>query len=546
MVHEISPVRSRRNFLGLGGAAAAALLPGAAGPVPTDLVSTGLVATDAPPLRWQAKISADMPAPDPIVHLLSRAAFGPSPQDLVAARTLGAAAWIERQLAYEAIDASAVEGPLVAGLPTLAMNLNDLTQLQPRDFRIPDALSAATFYRQVFSPRQLYEVMVDFWSDHFNIYQPMENHELLKCVDDRKVIRAHALGRFKDLLTASAHSAAMLHYLNNDESTKDQPNENYAREIMELHTLGVAVEGRPYTETDVLELARCFTGWTWNKTWNHPVLGDFLFRPEQHDDGPKQVLGLTFPAQGGERDGRMAIDLLCAHPATARFLAFKLVRRFVCDDPLADVPSLVDRVAAAYTATDGDIKAMVRTILTSDDFAQSFAGFGGKLTRPMDLAVRMMRAADIPQAILEPKMGDMAFPFQIWFYELVGYAGYMRRMGQVPFGWLTPDGYADVKSAWSTTVAMLERWNMALGLANGSMVPGFRPHEHRPAGWTSAEGIVDHWIKMLLHRPMLPVDRQRLIDFLAGPLKPGEAVSADQREMQTVALILGSPYFQWR
>lgn len=535
-LQEVGPPLARREFLRRGGALAAALLPVAAGPV----------AADPPPLRWQARTSADMPAPDAIVHLLSRAAFGPSPRDLVEARALGAAAWIERQLAYETIDASAVEGPLAAGLPTLAMNLNDLAQAQPVGFRIPDALIAATFYRQVFSPRQLYEVMVDFWSDHFNIYQPMEDADLLKGVDDREVIRAHALGRFKDLLTASARSAAMLHYLDNDESSKDHPNENYAREIMELHTLGVAVDGRPYTERDVLELARCFTGWTWNRTWNHPVYGSFQFRPEQHDQGPKRVLGQDFPAQGGERDGRMAIDLLCAHPATARHLAVKLVRRFVCDDPQTAVPGLVDRVAAVYTATDGDIKAMVRTILNADELATAFTGFGGKLTRPMDLAVRMMRAADVPQAALVPRMGDMAYPFQAWFYELVGYGGYMRRMGQVPFGWLTPDGYAEVKEAWSSTVSMLERWNMALGLARGTMVPGFRPHEHRPAGWSSAEGIVDHWITLLLHRPMLPADRQLLIDFLAGPPRPGEAVTAEQRELQTVALILGSPYFQWR
>lgn len=541
MLPEIRVEGSRRSFLRLGGTAASALLPGAVRPV-----AAGLVAAGEAPLRWQAKVSADMPAPDPIVHLLNRAAFGPSPRDLAEARALGAAAWIERQLDYETIDDGAVEGPLAAGLPTLAMSLNDLAQLQQHTFRVPDVLNAATFYRQVFSPRRLYEVMVDFWSDHFNIYQPMENAEIFKSIDDREVIRRHALGRFKDLLTASARSAAMLHYLNNDESSKDQPNENYAREIMELHTLGVAVEGQPYTERDVLELARCFTGWTWNKTWNHPVHGDFLFRPEQHDEGPKRVLGQDFPAQGGERDGRMAIDLLCAHPATARYLAVKLLRRFVCDDPLAEIPELVDRVAAVYTATDGDIKAMVRSILGSEAFALSFAGFGGKLTRPMDLAVRMLRAADTPQAAIKPQMGDMSFPFQIWYYELVGYRGYMNRMGQVPFGWLTPDGYADVKGAWSTTVAMLERWNMALGLAGGSMVPDFRPHEHRPAGWTSAEDIVDHWTKALLHRPMLPADRQHLIDFLSGPLKPGEAVSADQREMQTVALILGSPYFQWR
>ncbi len=523
MTHRAPRRLSRRQLFGLGGPAAS-----------------------APAVRWSARASADMPPPDPVVHLLNRAAFGASPGDLAQARAMGVEAWIDAQLDFASIDDAAVEGPLAAGLPSLAMNLNDLSQMDQRTYRVTDALNAATFFRQVFSPRRLYEVMVDFWSDHFSVYQLMENAEVFKTVDDRVVARAHALGRFKDLVTASARSAAMLHYLNNDENTKDHPNENYAREIMELHTVGVAVDGVPYSEADVLEVARCFTGWTWDRTWNDPAYGTFKFVHDRHDNGPKRVLGRLLPAGGGEHDALEVIDMLCAHPATARFLALKLVRRFVADDPLASAPALVDRVAEAYTRTDGDIKAMVRTVLTSPELAGAFGRHGGKLTRPMDVAVRMMRAAGVPQAALVPRMGDVKAPFQVWYYELVGYAGYMRRMGHIPFGWLTPDGYPDVKEPWSSAVGMLSRWNMALALATGGMVPGFRPHEHRPAGLAGPEAVVDHWIDALLHRPMLAEDRAVLVDFYAHNGPPGPATPPALREAQTVALVLASPYFQWR
>lgn len=533
-----TPTRlSRRRFLGLGSRADAS---GATPPAGPDAVS------HPSGQRWTAHQSADMPPPDPVVHLLNRAAFGAAPQDLAQARAMGVEAWVDAQLNFEAIDDSAVEGPLAAGLPSLAMSLNDLSQLDQHTYRVTDALNAATFYRQAFSPRQLYEVMVDFWTDHFSIYQLMENAEVFKSVDDREVIRKHALGRFKDLLTASAHSPAMLRYLNNDENTKDHPNENYAREIMELHTLGVAVNGVPYTEADVLEVARCFTGWTWNRTWNDPVYGTFLFVPDRHDRGVKHVLGTLVPAQGGQQDGLTVIDRLCDHPATARFLALKLVRRFVADDPLASAPALVDRVADAYTRTDGDIKAMVREVLVSPELAGAFGRHGGKLTRPMDVAVRMMRAAGVPQAAIVPRLGDHAYPFQAWYFELVGYQGFMRRMGHIPFGWLTPDGYPDVKEPWASAVGMLSRWNMALALATGGLVPGFRPHEYRPRELASPEAVVDHWIDALLHRPMLPEDREVVLAFYSGGGAGGPATPPALREAQTVALVLASPYFQWR
>ena len=208
-------------------------------------------------------------------------------------------AWIDEQLDWASVDASAVEDAVLAGLPTLSMTANVLSQLTPRTFHFPDVLNSAMFYRQTFSPRQLHEVMVDFWSDHFSIYQLQEGVEWYKAIDDREVIRPHALGRFKDLLSASAHSPAMLIYLNNIENLKGKPNENYAREIMELHTLGVAVDGVPYTEDDIKEVARCFTGWNWVRQGNgaRGVVGDFQYRDEIHDQNAKKVLGTAIPAR---------------------------------------------------------------------------------------------------------------------------------------------------------------------------------------------------------------------------------------------------------
>lgn len=530
-----NPARlSRRQFVGLGGRR-----------------SRGIASArgDAAPQRaWLAADSAQMPPPDPAVHLLSRAAFGPSADDLAEVRAVGTAAWIDAQLEPAGIDDSAVEDAVLAGLPTLGMSLNELSQTTIRTYHIPDALNAAMFYRQTFSRRQLFEVMVDFWSDHFSIYQLQEGVDYYKTVDDRETIRPHALGRFRDLLNASAHSPAMLIYLNNIENVKGKPNENYAREIMELHTLGVAVDGAPYTERDVLEVARCFTGWTRNMKWQDPVYGTFLFKPQDHDEGPKTVLGHHIPAGGGIQDGLIVLDLLCNHPATPRFLAAKLVRRFVADDPEVAAPALVARIADVYRQTDGHIGAMVRAILTSDEFGGAFGRHGGKLARPIDLAVRMMRAVGTPRDVLVPALGDRSMAFTLWYEHLVGYNGHMFKLGQIPFAWLTPDGYPDVKLPWTSAAGMLHRWNLAFAIARGSTVPGYKPHEHRPANLVGADAIADHWILTLLGRPMLPEDREIIVNCLNGagadPNDPGR--SAGQDELRAVALILASPYMQWK
>ena len=208
------------------------------------------------------------------------------------------------------------------------------------DHRLIGALRQSAILRAVYSRRQLQERMVEFWSDHFNIYAFKGQGPQFKVVDDHETIRAHALGKFRDLLGASARSAAMLGYLDNTSNRKGVPNENYARELMELHTLGVH---GGYTQRDVKEVARCLTGWTTEKHWHR---GRFLFDPDAHDNGAKQVLGLTIAPGGGVTDGERVLDMLAGHPSTARHLARKLCVHFLGDAPDAWVSRLAGDIFA--------------------------------------------------------------------------------------------------------------------------------------------------------------------------------------------------------
>src|ERR1044072_8165909 len=235
-------------------------------------------------------------------------------------------------------------------------------------------LQRAKLLRAVYSDRQLYELMVDFWENHFSIFANKDDDRFLLTGFDRETIRPFAMARFRDLLSATAHSPAMLFYLDNWRSSVPRPypakgdkpagvdggfNENYARELLELHTLGV--EGG-YTQKDVQEVARCFSGWTIQKPNEQ---GLFLYRPGLHDDGDKVVLGHTILAGGGIADGERVLDILATHPATAKFIATKLARRFISDDP---PQSVIDRAAAAFIKTDGSIRETLRAIIASPEF----------------------------------------------------------------------------------------------------------------------------------------------------------------------------------
>lgn len=537
---------SRRQFIRLGGAAAAAGAVASAGlPGAAPLAAR-------PAVRWNARLAAQMPEPDLASLLLNRGAFGPRPGELEHARDIGPANWIEEQLDYEAIDVSAIEDELHARLQTLSMTPGQLLAYGQNMAGLPSQeMILATLYRMTYSPRMLYEVMVEFWNDHFSIYLGSNEARYLKPIDDRDVARAHALGTFKDLLTASAQSPAMLNYLDNDQNRVGNVNENYGREIMELHSLGVAVGGEPYTEQDVKEMALCFTGWGWSRDQRNPArYGRFEYNDRQHDQTSKRILGNDIGAGMKDLDGHMAIDILVQHEATARFIATKLIRRFVADDPAGQTPGLLDRVADTFQRTSGDIRETVRAILRSTEFTQSFATFGGRLSRPVDMVVRQLRVTDVPRD---------AFPIAIrdgGIYPKLN--AVLSAMGQRPFYWETPDGYPDVKEAWASSTTMLWRWNFGLALSgNGErggrlgqrLIEGFTPEMAAdvPATFADAGAAADYWITRLLQRPMGPADRTSVVDYLTdgrSESTPFDQVKA--RVPNMVALILDSPYFQWR
>src|SRR2546428_3954178 len=311
-------------------------------------------------------------------------------------------------------------------------------------------LQRAKVLRAVYSERQLYELMVDFWENHFSIFANKDDDRYLLTSFDRETIRPFALGRFRDLLGATAHSSAMLYYLDNWRSSVPRPypakgdkpagvdgglNENYARELMELHTMGV--DGG-YTQKDVQEVARCFTGWTIQKPNEQ---GLFLYRPGLHDDGDKVVLGHKILSGGGIADGERVLDILATHPSTAKFIATKLARRFISDDPPA---SVIDRAAAVFLKTDGSIRETLRAIITSSEF---FGAYRAKVRSPVEYVAAAMRALNAETDGDRPVLDAIA------------------RMGQPVFGRITPDGYADRADQWLSSGAMVARFNFASALA---------------------------------------------------------------------------------
>jgi uncharacterized protein (DUF1800 family) len=457
-----------------------------------------------------------------VQQVLNRLSYGARPGDAEKVRAVGVDKWIARQLAPERID-DAVAEQLVSHYATLQESTSDLVetfrqvqqarrreQMQlkaegdtasKRDARrealsndpqqrelarkaqkIVGDVQSAKLARAVVSERQLDEVMVDFWENHFSVFSGKGQTRLFLASYDRDVIRPHALGKFRDLLEAVAKSPAMLFFLDNWQSAADslhptlaaarQPargrfggfrpgvgrfpqrptgaapprrarglNENYARELMELHTLGV--DGG-YSQKDVIEVARALTGWTMN-----PRDGEFVFRPEMHDAGQKVVLGHTLAAGRGIEDGEDVLDIVARHPSTARFITKKLVRHFVSDSA---PPALVNQCAGVFTKTDGNIRETVRCIVTSPEFF-SRAAYRAKVKTPFEVVASALRAMSA-QPDTTPRTAQL-----------------VARLGQPIFGRQTPDGWPDRADAWMNTGAILNRINFGLALAAGR-VPG--------------------------------------------------------------------------
>jgi uncharacterized protein (DUF1800 family) len=412
-----------------------------------------------------------------VIHFLNRTSFGPTREEVQKANRLGIRAYLEEQLRPEKISDSLVDEKL-AGLKTMRLSSRELIELYPpprqqagqqemmgqQQMQGPRTvileLQQARLLRSVYSQRQLYEIMVDFWSNHFNVFSAKGADRWLTTAYDRDSIRPHALGKFRDLLLATAQSPAMLFYLDNWLSANPNApaarmggpnnrrrglNENYARELMELHTLGV--DGG-YTQRDVQEVARCLTGWTIRQPRGE---GSFYFEPRIHDTGEKVVLGNRIPSGGGVEDGLRVIDLLAQHPSTARFVSLKLARRFIADDP---PPSLVNKAAEAFNKSSGDIPTVLRALIDSPEFYSPDI-YQAKVKKPLEFVASALRTTGAEVQLS---------------HQLLRYLG---RMGEPLFLAQPPTGHPDVAASWTSPDMLLTRMNFATDLIT-NRIPGSR------------------------------------------------------------------------
>ena len=508
----------------------------------------------------------DLPDAATAEHVLNRLAFGPRPGDVARLQRIGLRAYLDEQLRPSAGETTAVSSRLAA-FTTLSLDSRAIAErfeipaLQAAAARKgsgqagagPDAtdrgttrqagvdapnlpmleLAQAKLLRAVYSDAQLQEVLTDFWFNHFNVDARKGPTRFMLTEYERDAIRPHVLGRFRDLLEATAKSPAMLFYLDNwmsadpsgphldqlrpalrrrlerdgarapqrgagQQSRLQQQiaqrtsglNENYARELLELHTLGV--DGG-YTQKDVTEVARAFTGWTIDRP---RAGGGFHFVAALHDDGEKAVLGHRIQAGGGERDGEAVLDILAAHPSTARFIALKLARRFVSDTP---PESLVTRLADTFRTSHGDLGAVMRTMLTSKEFLAP-AARQAKVKTPLEFVVSALR-------VTGAEIGDAR-----------GLVGTVRQLGMPLYQCQPPTGYGDTADTWVNTGALVNRMNAALALASGQ-VRGVH---------VSAAIDVGH---------LLPESASELTR---------QTVARAQTPQQAIALTLGAPEFQKR
>ena len=446
----------------------------------------------APGPQYQMPVPSGAPLnTDQAAHLLRRATFGPTPESLGEATMLHLEGWLEWQLAPQTIDDTFTDG-LMARYPLLALNSAQLqAQLDDGSYDAMNELVRATIARHVWTRRQLNEVMVDFWSNHFNVTTPSGSVWDLKTTEDRDVIRPNALGNFTDLLMASAKSPAMLRYLNNDRSRGDKTNENYGRELLELHTVGVT---GGYTEVDVLNSAYIMTGFSIADD------GTFLYRPNYHYTGPVTVMGFT--SANGSQEGGLAVGeeylrYLATHPATANYLATKLVTRFVADEPPA---TLVATLAQTYLDNGTAIAPVLRALFTSPEFWNSM---NAKVRRPLEDVVASTR-------VLGVQPGEGTDGIQSLYYQA-------RELGMAPLGWNPPDGYPDVASEWVSPMGTLGRWNFHRGITQGwweELAYGNLPDllgSPRPATYGEA---VDRLAGRLLFRLPTDVERAAFLTFL--------------------------------
>ncbi len=551
----IEPASARHQSPSAGGALKTALAmrrPGRAATLP----AAGLDADPAPP-----------PA---AVVALNRLAFGPRHGDVTAFNNLGSTdadrleAWVEHQLTpWNVTDTNCNSIVSSAGMFTRNKTLEQLwadhVEGTADHYRPYYEVELETFIRAVYSERQLFEVLVDFWHNHFNVYAPDYWIAPVFRHYDRDVIRAHALGNFRQMLEAVATSPAMLYFLDNYTSTNAGPNENFARELFELHGLGaenylgvqrqhqvpIGSDGKPigYVDDDVYEATRAFTGWSYARYSSDPdPHGVFYYRTEDHDRFQKNVLGIFMTAdQAPLKDGLDVLDAIASHPGTGRHIARKLARRLVCDDPPQD---MVDVAAAAFTANwdRGDqMRRTVRAIVYHPSFLTMW---GLKVKRPFEIAVSALRA-----------VGAGAIP---WVYDHPETNWFFSRYddcGQDLFRWRAPNGFPDTRDAWTSTTPRAMSWRLCgsiIDWRDGSGNYLLKIVQLTPSNVRSATGMADFWIQRILRRSIPVAERQALIDFMAAGFNPDLDLPVDtdsstaDRLRAMVGLILMSPSFLWR
>jgi uncharacterized protein (DUF1800 family) len=508
--------------------------------------------------------SADPPSDQQVIHILNRMAFGPTPADIAHVKAIGIDRYIDEQLHPAKIAESPELAARLAGLDTLKLSPTQLfdeygpiypamnggvkptpeaqkARRQRANIIIQQAQNARV-WRALYSERQLQEVMVDFWFNHFNVFAGKGLDHLWVGRFETDAIRPYALGHFRDLLLATAHSPAMLFYLDNQLNTQPGSpgakgdatgiNENYAREIMELHTLGV--DGG-YTQNDVIALAHILTGWTLNRGNLRLGQGSATwFDPARHDFSEQVFLGRTIdPA--GEAEGVQAIDMLAASPATARHIAFQLAQYFVADNP---PKSLVDKLAQRFQSTDGDIAAVMKTLLTSAEFRNSA---GQKYKTPFEYVVSAARAAGVEVNNPRPLIGTMA------------------RLGEGLYQCQTPDGYKNTEDSWLSPDATTLRIGFATGLGRGNLPIKNPPPPDQPG----AAPMAGPAAPQMQQQPQLVSDQPGQpnpekpkpepldpapIEALLGPTLSDNTKNAvaEAPDNLKAALILGSPDFMRR
>jgi len=455
---------------------------------------------------------------DAVLALVNRVTAGFSLSEYEYAKSIGHEAYLEEQLDHLSIDDSATD-VRVAAFPTIAMSPGSIFLSYQEEPEVPFwELKQATLVRQVHSRRQLYERMCEFWSDHFSIDHQKDPLFALKPEDDINVVRTHALGFFPDMLRASTHSPAMLFYLDNWLNFIGTPQENYSRELMELHTLGV---GGGFTEMDVKEVAECLTGWTLNLDSTDPDYLRTRFDPDLHQPGMKTVLGVTIPHAPPRAQLNAVVDILATHPSTAQFISSKMTRWLLRENP---PQALVDQVAQTYMETGGDIKEMIRVILARENLKWNSAVYRPKFKRPMHVVTSLLRGLNL----------ELNDPLVVNYY--------LYFMGHSPFDWHPPNGYPDSVDVWGGS--LLPRWTFISALME-QLVPGVNGILNAPSfvgmvGPNGHVGLARRINERVLGRSLAPSQEQAIQEFIdsLAPL-------SGQELFEVLSLAASAPGYQW-